>query len=836
VLLAPDEVEPVITAEIGGSALFAARFRECAARALLLPRRDPTRRTPLWQQRQRSAQLLSVASEYASFPIVLETVRECLQDVFDVPALVELMREIEGRRVRLVEVTTAHPSPYARSLLFGYVASFMYEGDAPLAERRAQALALDATLLAELLGHAELRELLDGDIVDLTELELQRLDGGPARVRRRGRGRPAADPRAAVDGRGAGPRRHGHGPRALEEQRRVIRVRLAGEERWAAIEDAGRLRTRSGCRCPSACRGVPRAGQGPGRRPARAACPHPRARSRRRPPRRASAWASPWWPGPWAGSPPSGRVVEGEFRPGGGGHRVVRRRGAAQAAPRSLAALRKEVGAGQPQSPRALPAGVAGHRRQAAAVFEACSARSSTAGRAGPGLGSRATRAAAACRGYSPALLDELTRAGEVLWAGAGSLQGDDGWVALALADTASLLLPPPEAEVATPLHEAVDRVARGRRGAVLPRALGPGRRLGGAHGRQGPRVGALGPRVGRPRHQRHARAPAHPARQRSRGAPPGAAGGCREGRYGGTGRAPMPSRTGPATTVGRWSLLPPRDNDPTRRAHAYAETLLDRHGVVTRGAVMSERPPGGFAAAYRVLAAFEETGRCRRGYFVEGLGAAQFASPGAVDRMRAMAAAIERRDSGAEAQAWQTITPTGWQPARQPVVDGPAALVLASTDPANPYGAALPWPPRPGENAAGHKPGRKAGALVVLVDGELVLYVERGGRTLLTWVTDTDEGVDARLQPAVDALALAVRDGALGRMTVQKADGEAVLSLRPRPGPGERRLLRHSARPATARLTNRRRHRDGGRYSTVTLLARLRGRSMSRPRATATW
>jgi ATP-dependent Lhr-like helicase len=287
----PDEVEPVITAEIGGSALFAARFRECAARALLLPRRDPTRRTPLWQQRQRSAQLLSVASEYASFPIVLETVRECLQDVFDVPALVELMREIEGRRVRLVEVTTAQPSPYARSLLFGYVASFMYEGDAPLAERRAQALALDATLLAELLGHAELRELLDGDIVDLTELELQRLtedrrvsgvEGVADLLRILG---PLSTAEVLARGGTA------HDLAALEEQRRVIRVRLAGEERWAAIEDAGRLRTRWGARCPSACRGVPRAGQGPARRPARAACPHPRARSRRRPPRRASAWA-----------------------------------------------------------------------------------------------------------------------------------------------------------------------------------------------------------------------------------------------------------------------------------------------------------------------------------------------------------------------------------------------------------------------------------------------------------------------------------------------------------------------------------------------------------------
>ena len=212
-----------------------------------------------------------------------------------------------------------------------------------------------------------------------------------------------------------------------------------------------------------------------------------------------------------------------------------------------------------------------------------------------------------------------------------------------------------------------------------------------------------------------------------------------------------MPSRTGPPTAAGRWSLLPEREPDPTRRAHALAETLLDRHGVVTRGPVVAERAPGGFAAVYRVLTAFEETGRCRRGYFVEGLGAAQFAMPGAVDRMRAMQSAAERRAD---------------------CDPGTPALVLAATDPANPYGAALPWPERPGEVPTGHKPGRKAGALVVLVDGDLVLYVERGGKSLLTWTDDL-----GRLQPAVDALALAVRDGSLGKLAVERADGEGILT-----------------------------------------------------------
>jgi ATP-dependent Lhr-like helicase len=221
-----------------------------------------------------------------------------------------------------------------------------------------------------------------------------------------------------------------------------------------------------------------------------------------------------------------------------------------------------------------------------------------------------------------------------------------------------------------------------------------------------------------------------------------------------------MPVRSGPPAAAGRWSLLPERDPDPTRRAHATADALLDRHGVVTRGAVTAEGVPGGFAAAYSVLKAFEEAGRCRRGYFVEGLGAAQFATPGAVDRLRSYAA--PRR----EPAPWQPAVPGGWRE-REP--DGRAgALVLAAADPANPYGAALPWPQPPGA----HRPGRKAGALVVLVDGELVLYVERGGRSLLSFSDAPD-----RLQPAADALALAVRDGGLGRLAVERADGEAVLT-----------------------------------------------------------
>jgi ATP-dependent helicase Lhr and Lhr-like helicase len=247
--------------------------------------------------------------------------------------------------------------------------------------------------------------------------------------------------------------------------------------------------------------------------------------------------------------------------------------------------------------------------------------------------------------------------------------------------------------------------------------------------------------------------------------------------RYGRPGRPALPSRSGPPSAAGRWSRLPAREADPTRRAHAQAEVLLDRHGVLTRGAAVAERTPGGFAAVYPVLRAAEESGRARRGYFVESLGAAQFATPGAVDRLRTYA--TDRFPgpgvpTGAAGDGPDPAFPPAGsgRPRREPA----PAVVLAATDPAQPFGAALPWPDRPsdvdGAAAAGrgHRPGRKAGALVVLVDGHLTLYVERGGRTLLSWTTDP-----AALQAAADALALAVREGGLGRLAVERADGESV-------------------------------------------------------------
>jgi len=724
-LFDPEEIERIVTDELGGSALFASRFRECAARALLLPRNRPGKRMPLWQQRQRAAQLLAVASKYASFPIVLETVRECLQDVFDVPGLITLMRDLAGRKARLVEVETPAPSPYARSLLFSYVGAFMYEGDAPLAERRAQALALDSTLLAELLGQANLRELLDPEVVAEAARELQRLpadrharsvEGAADLLRELG---PLTT--AELTARGAIPR----WPAELEESHRAIRVRIAGEERWAAIEDAGRLRDALGVPLPV---GVPEAFLEPVADPlADLLSRHGRTHG----PFHASEVATRFGLGVAVVNDglhrlaAAGRMSEGEFTPGERGTewcdagvlRLLRRR--------SLARLRAEV---EPSShdalARFLPAWHGIGTTRLRGIDALVQAIEQLQGAAVPASALESLVLPARVPGYSPAMLDELTASGEVVWAGQGGLPGGDGWVSLYLADTAPLLLPEPADITLTPLHERV-REALGDGGAVFFRTLSD--RVGSQNDQElvtalwdlvwaglltNDTLAPLRSRLGSSR-------TTHRPRTRRR-------------------RPVLPSRTGPPTVAGRWWLLPAREEDSTRRGHALAETLLDRYGVVIRGAVMAERTPGGFAAVYPVLRAFEETGRCRRGYFVEGLGAAQFALPGAVDRLRA----TDRAE---------------------------AALVLAATDPANPYGAALPWPERPGEAASGHKPGRKAGALVVLVEGRLVVYVERGGKTLLSWG-------DADLQPAVDALALAVREGALGRLTVERADGAAII------------------------------------------------------------
>ncbi|HEY8301332.1 MAG TPA: ATP-dependent helicase [Jatrophihabitans sp.] len=746
----PDEIEALVTAEVGNSALFASRFRECAARSLLLPRRDPRRRTPLWQQRQRANQLLQVAAEYGDFPVVLEALRECLQDVYDVPGLVGLMRELAQRSVKLVEVETPTASPFARSLLFGYVGMFLYEGDAPLAERRAQALSLDSAMLAELLGATELRELLDAGALAEVEREVARL--APDRPAHgidavhdllRSVGDLTTDDAIA---RGA----TAHDLAALEESRRAIRVRIAGEQRWLAIEDAGRVRDALGTAIPV---GVPEAFTEPVKDPlgdlvsrfARTHGPfHPTDVAARLGLGVAVVGAA------LARLAAAGRIVQGEFRPDGVGAewcdaevlRTVRRR--------SLAALRKEV---EPVPPAALarfiPSWQGVGSRSTRGVDGVLRAVEQLAGLPVPASALESLVLPARVADYSPALLDELTMSGEVVWTGAGSLAGNDGWVVLAPAELAPLLLPP---------LEPVEGLAEQLLAALEPGSAlffrGLADRVAAGHGAHSEEdvtaviwdlvwAGSLTNDTLAPLRARlDGKKTAHTRKQRAPRT--------RYGRYGGLAGIPTtaPSRlAAPYTMTGRWSALAPRDLDPTRRALAAADTLLDRYGLVTRGSVAAERVTGGFSAVYPVLKAAEESGRARRGYFVDGLGAAQFALPGAVDRLRGQA---------------------------RPDREASPALVLAATDPANSYGAALPWPvaPAPEGGGRGHQAARKAGALVVVVDGECVLYVERGGRSLLSFTDDPEI-----LQPAADALALAVRDGALGKLAVERADGIPIVA-----------------------------------------------------------
>jgi ATP-dependent helicase Lhr and Lhr-like helicase len=742
------ELEQLVTDEVGGSALFASRFRECAARALLLPRYNPGKRSPLWQQRQRASQLLEVARKYPSFPIVLETVREVLQDVFDLPSLMALTAQIADRSIRIVEAETESASPFARSLLFGYVAAFMYEGDSPLAERRAAALSLDPTLLAELLGRAELRELLDPKVLEQTELELQRL----------------APDRKARDLEGVVDLLRVLGPLSLAEiqsrvelvetetadldkfdptiagwldeltrTHRVLATRIAGDDRWAIIEDASRLRDALGAALPI---GVPTAFVEPVADPvgdlvSRYARTHG--------PFTAIAVAERFGLGVAVvldslrrlGS--DRRVVEGEFRPGASGSEWVDSEILRRLRSRSLAALRQEVEpVSQDTLGRFLPAWQhvsvdtsRGLLRGADGLLQIVD---QLGGVAMPASAWETLVLPARLRDYSQAWLDELTVSGEVLWSGMGALPGSDGWVSLHLAETSAVTLAPPADLETTELQRDI-LVALAGGGAYFFRQLGSA--VGSTDDRElatalwdlvwaglvtndtfAPLRSFLGGKA----------APLRAPRARA---------------YRGRTQSLLVAQSGPPTVAGRWSLLPLAEGDTTIRAKATAEALLDRHGIVTRGAVVSEGIRGGFALAYKVLSTFEETGRARRGYFVDGLGGAQFGTGATVDRLRQFA-----RDPDALPEL--------------------AAITLAATDPANAYGAALAWPP-----TEGHRPGRKAGALVVIVDGRLVAYIERGGKTVLTF-----SGGEAVLGAAALSLAATVRTG-LGRLRIERVDGE---------------------------------------------------------------
>ena len=747
----PAEIEPLITAEVGGSALFASRFRECAARALLLPRRQPGKRAPLWLQRQRAAQLLDVARKYPDFPIVLETVRECLQDVYDVPMLTELMSRIAQRRVRLIDVETPTPSPFAASMLFGYVGAFMYEGDSPLAERRAAALSLDTALLAELLGRVELRDLLDPDVVATTDQQLQHLA-----VERRAR-----DAEAVADLlRLLGPLTEDEiGHRAttpdvggwlaeLRATKRALTVSYAEKTWWVAVEDIGRLRDAVGVAVPV---GVPAdftesvadpLGELLGRF------------ARTRAPFTTGQAASRFGLGLRVAADALGRLahdsrlVRGEFTDTADGTgeqwcdaevlRILRRRSLAalraQVEPVSTAAYARFLPAWQQIGSSAGSGGVDG----LAAVIE------QLAGVPVPASAVESLIFGPRIRGYQPTMLDELLATGEIVWSGAGSISGSDGWVVFHTADTAPLTLAAPTELDLSDAHLAILDVL-GRpgesRGAFFFRQFAES-------GRDDTFTPALWDLVwggwlsgdtfapvralltgGRKPGTRRSAAAAH----RHRRAP-------RLSRYS---VAHAQTRQVDSTVAGRWSALPAHEPASTLRAHFTAELLMNRYGVLTKAAVANEKVPGGFAMLYKVLTTLEEAGRCQRGYFVESLGGAQFAVAATVDRLRGYADPVD-----ADHRAYD-------------------AVVLAAADPANPYGAALGWP----VSAGGHRPGRKAGALVALVDGELVWFSERGGRSLLNFSPDRDAQ-----RAAADALAELVRSGRLSGLLVERLDGMPIL------------------------------------------------------------
>ncbi len=744
-LFDPDEIEDLVVSRLPETSMFASRFRECAARALLLPRRRPDQRTPLWQQRQRAADLLSVAAKFPSFPILLETTRECLNDVFDLPALVELMADLRSRRIRMVAVDTPQASPFAQSLLFSWIAVYMYEGDAPLAERRAAALALDRDLLRDLLGAEELRELLDAGVITDVELELQRLvAGGQARdadelhdlLRMLGPLTPEDLAARTVPSAGSDIERVAGWVRTLVEQRRAIEVRLAGRDVVADAADAARLRDAAGAALPV---GLPASATEPVEDPLGDLCVR---YARTHGPFLARDVAR--WLG--VGEQPvttrlaslvaAGRLLRGEFRPGGAEREFCDAEVLRRIRRRCLAALRQEV---EPVPPEALGRflpdwqGVGGRRRGVDALADVVAQLQGA-----PVAASVLEADVLACRmiGYKPADLDQLCTSGEVVWVGAGGLGATDGRVRLVYREQAGLLVPASEACEGA-LHDALRDRLRDR-GASFWGDLVAAAQAASLPYDTETVLAALWDLVWAGEVTNDSLAPlrariAGQARGRSRHSP-SRAGRSRRGRL----RLGGLSATGPPSAAGRWSLVEPLLSPQpagTESALARAHQLLDRYGVVTRETALGEGTDGGFAGVYPVLKTLEERGEARRGYFVAGLGAAQFALPGAVDRLRG---------------------------ARTPEPDA-APVVLASTDPAQPYGAALAWPESPG------RPARTAGAHVVLVDGTPSAVLERGGRSLTTFAGA--ESSDAW----IDAIIGLVKDGRLRKLEIAKVDGVAV-------------------------------------------------------------
>ncbi len=731
VLIEPDEVEDMVVAELSGSALFGARFRENAARSLLIPRAYPGKRTPLWQQRLRAQSLLEVAKDFPRFPVILETYRECLRDVLDVPALEALLRDLHARRISLVEVETPTASPFASSLLFDYVATYMYEGDTPNAERRAAALALDRELLRELLGQEELRELIDSEALSDVEESLQHLksearagdrDALQQILRRLGDLTEAECEERTADGYSAASMLA-----KLESERRAAPVRIAGEKRWIAAEDVGTYRDALGVPPPP---GLPESYLSDVEAPMAALM------------RRYARTHGPFTtarPAERYGVDPSsalrelereGALVRGELLPGGSEREwcdaeVLRRVRRA-----SLAHLRKEAEAvDQVELARFLPQwqNVDAHRPAGAGPDRLREALVSLQGAAvTPEVWERDVlpRRLGA---YSPSWLDKLSTAGELVWIGAGAL-GSSGKVAIYFREDVRLAGPPPaNAKLERPAGEIHDLIReRLSAGACfwldLVAELEPS--AGELHGALWDLAwaGEVTNDAFAPLRARRLRA-VNASRQRA-------------------GRRFASHRPGAGEAVqGRWSLTASLfAGAPAAgpRLRAQAELMLERHGVVTRESVLAEGVPGGFSSLYGELSNLEVLGTARRGYFVEGLGGAQFALSGAIERLRSM------------------LPPEGEH------------LVLAATDPANPYGASLPWPKLEG----GRRPSRTPGAFVLTRDGLSLLFVERGGRGILRLAPL--EG--AELAAAIGALVQAAHGGLVPKLGIERVDGEPVI------------------------------------------------------------
>ena len=786
ILIDPEDIDELVVETLPQTALFSARFRECAGRALLLPRHRPDKRTPLWQQRQKAADLLAVASKFPTFPILLEATRECLQDVFDVPALREVLGDLRSRKVRVVSVDTGKASPMASSLLFNWIAAYMYEGDAPLAERRAAALALDRDLLRDLLGAEELRDLLDPEVLADVELQLQCLTAGwRARsadelhdvLRKVGdlsavdidlRCRSAADEAAALRASEADPAPDGtqldapvgmpDQPRAdnsdldrspagneqaaewlaqLLAEKRAIEISVGGETRYAAAEDAARYRDGLGCAIPL---GLPMAFTEPVARPledlvgryARTHGPFVAVDVARRfgaPVERVA--------GALAALEGEERVVIGEFRPEGVSREFCEVDVLRQLRRRSLAALRREVEPVEQQAfARFLPAwhNIPADHRGAEALVESLGMLSGAALVAST---IEADVLPARVRAFRPTMLDELLTAGELVWIGAGAVGARDGRIRLCFVDQLALLSPGWELRDRPEgvLHDAL-RELLAARGASFWSQL-----RGAAPGSQDPEIlAALWDLVWAGEVTNDSLAPLRAV-----------LGGAKVASKSSTSRRtsrPRPgrlNRIGPPAGQGRWSLVAPLlalAAHPTEASHAQALQMVERYGVVTREAVLAEGIAGGFTTVYGVLKVLEERGQVRRGYFVDGLGAAQFAVPGAVDRLRA---ARETPD-----------------PLLHPE-DVPDPIVLATTDPAQPYGGALDWPDTPG------RPARNVSSLTVLRAGEPLVWFDKRGHHLVTFpnaLIDTSW---------TQALQLLVQDGRLKSLEIRKVNGDTL-------------------------------------------------------------